>query len=102
MKLGQWIGLGILIGLAAACVQPSQVVQGTVSNYQADAKTLVVKDEKPPHAELTLSLESAEIGAEPSAGDVVRVAYRDQQGKLTALRVMNLTRQKELTGSGGH
>jgi len=102
MKIRQWIELVILIGLAAACVEPAQVVQGTVVSYQVDSKILVVKDERPPNEDLTLSLEKAEIGAEPSAGDVVRVAYRDRQGKLTALRVMNLTRQKEVSGSGAH
>jgi len=34
-------------------------------------------------------------------GDLVRVAYHLRDGRMTATRVMNLTRQKELAG-GGH
>jgi hypothetical protein len=82
--------------LAAACVNPPNVAQGTVARYDAASKTLVVKDERQPQQELVVSLEGAEIGADPVAQDEVRIAYRDEGGRLVATRVMNLTRQKEV------
>jgi hypothetical protein len=60
----------------------------------------VVKDECPPHRELTLALAEAEVGADPEAKDVVRVAYREAGGKISATRVMNLTRQREGVPTG--
>lgn len=101
MKLRQWIGLGIWLAVAA-CAEPPQVVQGQVVSYQPETKLLVVKDELPPYAEMVFVLDQAELGAEPAAGDLVRVAFRRQADKLSATRVMDLTRQKELSHSGGH
>ena len=102
MKTLQAFAVIALLALAlAACGEPPQVVQGTVVQYQAETQTLVLQDETPGGPALTLSLQGAEIGAEPAVGDLVRVAYRDAAGSLTAVRVMNLTRQKELGQSGG-
>lgn len=84
--------------LAAACVDPPQVVQGTVVKFEPASQTLVVKDEQQPEQELVFSLQGTEIGAEPAEQDEVRIAYREKEGKLTAIRLMNLTRQKELSG----
>jgi len=92
----------VLLLLAVSCVESPKVVQGQVRSYSADSKTLVVQDERPPGAELTISLQGAEVGAEPAPGDQVRVSYRDQAGKPVAIRVMNLTKQKDSGKSGGH
>jgi len=82
------------------------VVQGTVESYDPVARLLLVKDPGPPERNLELLLEGAEVGADPAPGDTVRVAYRDRQGRRQATRVMNITRQHELSkkakGSGGH
>jgi hypothetical protein len=82
--------------LAAACGNPPKVVQGIVAKYDPASHTLVLKDEKQPEQELVFSLEGAEIGAEPVEQDEVRLAYREEGGRLVATRVMNLTRQKEI------
>lgn len=90
--------------LVCSCVDAPQVVQGTVTSYDPVSKTLLVKDDLDPLNIRTFSLQGAEVGADPLPEDHVRVAYRDVGGRLTATRVMNLTRQKELAarGSGGH
>jgi len=103
MKAIRWGVSFLLLGLVMiSCVESPKVVQGKVQSYQADSKTLVVQDERTPGAEMTISLQGAEIGAEPAPGDLVRIAYRDQSGKPVAIRVMNLTQQKDSGKSGGH
>ena len=67
MKILRWIGIwGLLILWGAACVESPKVVQGAVQSYQAESKILVVKDERPPNPELSLSVQGAEIGPELS------------------------------------
>ena len=78
------------------CQEAPKVAQGTVVSYDAAAKNLVIKDQAPPSSEMAFSLQNAEIGATPQTNDEVRIAYRDQGGQRTAIRVMNLTRQAEL------
>jgi hypothetical protein len=88
--------------LAASCGTPPQVVQGTVVAYDAGSGTLTVRSEAVPVQVLEFSLEGAEIGTEPKEGDVVRIAFLEEGGKRHATRVMNVTRQEELGGKGGH
>jgi hypothetical protein len=88
--VASWIG----------CGKGPEVLQGRVVSYDPSSQDLVVKDERPPQREVRLSLEGAEIGAEPKPDDVVRVAYREADGGLVAGRVMNLTRQKEIALPG--
>ncbi len=82
--------------LAVSCGEAPDVVQGVVLKYDADSKVLVLKDERPPHDEMELSLAGAEMGAEPQVDDVVRAAFYRREGRFVASRLMNLTRQKEL------
>jgi hypothetical protein len=92
----------LLMFLAVACGEAPQVMQGTVTSYDAGAKILVVKDVLTPHPDLTFSLQNAEFGNEPAVGDSVRLAYRNEGGNLVALRVMSLTPQKGSKKTGGH
>lgn len=85
----------ILISIASSCGNPPKVVQGTVISYAEETKTLVVIDSLPPNVQFTFSLEKAEYGATPQVNDVVRIAYRESGGKLMAIRVMNLDRQRQ-------
>jgi type IV pilus biogenesis protein CpaD/CtpE len=82
--------------LVSGCGQGPKVVQGTVVSYDKSSKNLVIKDECPPNSEIAISAEKAETGAENQPGDLVRAACREEGGKMVALRLMNLTRQKEL------
>ncbi len=100
---------GVIVVLVTAvfvtsCVNAPQVFQGTVITYEVDSKTLHVRNDDNPEQVLTFSLQGAEVGADPLPQDVVRIAYKDEGGRLVATRVMNLTRQKEIgaRGSGGH
>jgi len=92
------------LGLAMSCGPAPKVVQGAVVSYDANLKTLVVKDELPPNSDLAFSLEGLtkdDVGAEPAVGDQVRLAYLEQDGKLKVTRLMNLTRQAEVGKGGG-
>jgi hypothetical protein len=95
--------IAAIVALAAmSCSDPPKVVQGTVVSYEQASKDLSINDDSTPPRALTLSLEGADVGAEPAKGNVVRVAYRERGGKLVASRVMNITKQKELFSGGGH
>jgi len=93
-----------LVLFLSACQNTPQVVQGTVLSYDKASMAAVVKDDLPPNRILTFSFENAkkndEVGADPEPQDIVRIAYKDEGGKLVAIRVMNLTRQKELKSAG--
>jgi len=93
--------------ISFGCIEAPKVVQGTVASYDAGSQVVVVKDERAPNATLEISLAGGEVGADPEVGDEIRIAYRDDGGKLRALRVMNLTRQAEVGrkaggSAGGH
>lgn len=90
----------ILVGLSA-CGEPPQVIQGTVVSFSADTKTLVVKDELPPNAEVSFSLEKADIGYAPEVGNKVRLSYRAEGETMMAVRVMDLSHGAE-GGAKGH
>jgi hypothetical protein len=89
----------VLAFFLVGCFRAPLVVQGTVQSYDADSRSLVVVQDDSLGRTLTISLEGAEIGAEPQPGDTVRVAYHDRDGRLVATRVMNITRQAEIAGT---
>ena len=93
--------LGLGLGLGLACAPPSPVVQGPVVSLDRDAKTITLQDEKKPgEPPMTYDISKAEIGSQPEVGDLVRLVYRADAGKNVALRVMNLTQQKERDKKG--
>jgi hypothetical protein len=107
LMVGTVLLLSCVSLLLSSCGPAPSVVQGTVVRYDAAAKLVVLRDEIAPHASLELSVDGAEVGAEPAPGDAVRIAYRVVGDRFVATRVMNVTRQDELgkkggTSSGGH
>lgn len=86
----------LFVLVAAACIEGPAVTQGTVIQVDKAAKVLVVRDERPPNEEMTFSFAGAEVGADPSEGDLVRLAWKERGGQKVATRIMNLTRQEEL------
>lgn len=88
----------LFVATTVACFEGPRVTQGTVVQVDTAARVLVVRDERPPHEEIAFSFAGAEVGADPSVGDVVRLAWKDRDGRPVASRVMNLTRQEELKG----
>jgi hypothetical protein len=90
-----------LLALALACASPAPVVQGPVVSVDRAAGTIAVQDERhPTEPPLTFDISKAESGGEPKEGDVVRLAYRPTTRGNVALRVMNLTQQKERREKG--
>jgi hypothetical protein len=89
--------LPVALVLLGACVAQAPVVQGRVVSLEAGQ--LRMQDESRPGAEpLVVDITRAEVGARPVAGDLVRVAYREEGGVRRALAVMNLTRQERAEG----
>lgn len=101
-KVAAWLLVAVMgLGLGLACAPPAPVVQGSVASVDHDAKTITVQDEKKPEdAPMTYDISRAEIGAQPEVGDIVRLAYRVEDGRNMTLRVMNLTQQKERDKKG--
>ena len=91
--LARMLAVGLL-GLTLGCSDPARVMQGKVVSYDSTKKVVVLEDEVAPHLQRTLDLASAEVGAQPATGHLLRVAYHDRGGQLVAGRVMNLTVQK--------
>ena len=81
--------------IASACVAVAPVVQGQVVAVEQGGGTVRVQDEqaldRPP---LVFDITTAEIGAAPRVGDVVRIVYRAGRTSNQALRVMNLSRHQ--------
>ena len=99
------VRLAALLAAAAlawtGCSPPLPVVQGKVVGVSQDGATLTVQDERAPEAQsIEVGIKGAEIGAPPMVGDEVRLVYRSEGGRNVALRVMNLTRQREMEAKG--
>lgn len=92
--------LSLFFVLAIGCGQAPKVIQGTVVDYKADSKTVLVKDDLQPDNICAISIQNSELGSEPAIGDVVRISYRDLGGELSAIRIMNLTHIKEQAKKG--
>ncbi len=91
--------LGLL--LAVSCVPMAEVVQGQVTAVERDGAVIRVRNEREPGAPpLVIDISGAEVGATPVPGDEVRVAYRTEDGVNRAVRVMNVTRDRERQKSG--
>ena len=75
------------------CSDAPLVVQGSVVQYNATDKTLVVRDDQSPNPELTILLATADMGTEPKPGEIVRVSYRQTAEGMNGIRVMNLSHQ---------
>jgi hypothetical protein len=88
----------VAVAMVSACVAVAPVVQGKVVAVETGGSVLRVQDEEAPdRAPLALDVTTAEIGAAPRVGDVVRIVYREGASPQRALRVMNLSRHQEKT-----
>ena len=97
MKVLLFAPLILFLIMLAACANPPAVIQGNVVQYDSEAHVLSVSDETAPGKIQAFSTENADIGADPNPGDIVRIAYYSTNGTLFATRVMNISRQKDLT-----
>ncbi|MEW5795297.1 MAG: hypothetical protein AB1772_02955 [Candidatus Zixiibacteriota bacterium] len=82
------------------CVDSALVAQGKVIASDTAAGSMQIEDERQPGLILTFDLSDADLGAAPLVDDLVRVAYHDDNGRLVAIRVMNLSHQTELRKKG--
>ncbi len=97
----RFIPLALLVVMCAhSCGQAPKVAQGTVMSYDANTKIMLLQEESSPQPVLTISLASADYGREPASGDTVRISYREENGQLMAVRIMNLSQQTELKKKG--
>ena len=80
----------VALALATACQEPPKIAQGAIIVFDTVNDTMKLTDESTPGAVLEFSLKGAEIGAAAYPGDIVRVAYREYNGKLTATRIMKV------------
>ncbi len=84
-----------LLALAIGCSDPPEVLQGKVVSYDTTKRVVVLEDEVAPHMQRQIDIASAEISGQPAAGHVLRVAYRQRDGRLVGGRVQNLSTQKK-------
>jgi hypothetical protein len=96
------VALACLTAAAAlsACFAAPEVYQGEVVSFDAGTQVVVVRDERPPHQEMSFVVAGGELGAGLQPGDEVRLAFVRERDHARALRVMNLTRQAEVGGKG--
>ena len=91
-----WVMTLIAVACVSGCTAVAPVVQGKVVAVERGGGLLRVQDEEAPdRAPVALDITSAEIGAAPRIGDVVRIVYREGASPQQALRVMNLSRHLE-------
>jgi hypothetical protein len=91
--------LPLLLTLAlSGCVRGPEVSQGIVTEIDVAGKQVVIRDNG--GEEHRYEIARAELGGEPQAGDEVRIAWREVEGKRVALRIMDVGHQEE--SSGGH
>ena len=86
----------IMMGMLAmllSCADPPTVIQGTVVSLDEAGYTITIQDELDPDNICEFSYEGADVGVKPQPGDTVRIAYRDNDGRLAATRIMNISRQ---------
>ena len=90
------VQITIIALVMISCATPPEVVQGKVISCDEAGKIVAIQDQNKPDSTLQFLFEGAEVGASPHPGDTIRVAYRTQNGKLRATRIMNISRQKDL------
>jgi hypothetical protein len=80
------------------------VAQGKCVSYDQDKKTIVIEDYdtnfskenkygKPTGKQSTYNVANALIGATPTAGDILRIAFEEKGADRVAVRVMNVSKQ---------
>jgi len=91
----------LLLTVTGCTVDPardSRVYQGTCIALEDGGKTLKLANSQPnlnpiKGESATFDVSTAKIGASPQPGDVIRLSFLEQGGKMVALKVMNVTRQ---------
>ena len=76
----------------------SQVFQGVCISLDNDGKALVLENTEPTSNRIeggraVFDLTEARVGLTPEPGDIIRVAYQEEDGVYRAVKVMNVSKQ---------
>jgi hypothetical protein len=88
----------------AAPTMADTVAQGKCVSYDQDKKIIVIEDYDtnftkenkygtPTGKQSTYNVADALIGATPTAGDILRIAFEQKGDKRQAIRIMNVSKQ---------
>jgi ribosomal protein S17 len=94
----------LLVLCLAAPTMADTVAQGKCVSYDQDKKIIVIEDYdtnfskenkygKPTGKQSTYNVANALIGATPTAGDILRIAYEEKGADRVAVRIMNVSKQ---------
>jgi hypothetical protein len=94
----------LLVLCLAAPTMAATVAQGKCISYDQDKKIIVIEDYdtnfskenkygKPTGKQSTYNVANALIGATPTAGDILRIAYEEKGADRVAVRIMNVSKQ---------
>ena len=94
----------LLVLCLAAPTMADTVAQGKCVSYDQDKKIIVIEDYdtnfskenkygKPTGKQSTYNVANALIGATPTAGDILRIAFEEKGADRVAVRVMNVSKQ---------
>jgi hypothetical protein len=94
----------LLVLCLAAPTMADTVAQGKCISYDQDKKIIVIEDYdtnfskenkygKPTGKQSTYNVANALIGATPTAGDILRIAYEEKGADRVAVRIMNVSKQ---------
>ena len=94
----------LLVLCLAAPTMADTVAQGKCVSYDQDKKIIVIEEYdtniskenkygKPTGKQSTYNVANALIGATPTAGDILRIAFEEKGADRVAVRVMNVSKQ---------
>jgi ribosomal protein S17 len=94
----------LLVLCLTAPTMADTVAQGKCVSYDQDKKIIVIEDYdtnfskehkygKPTGKQSTYNVANALIGATPTAGDILRIAFEEKGADRVAVRVMNVSKQ---------
>jgi hypothetical protein len=103
-KVLYYVAAVLLVLCLAAPTMAATVAQGKCVSYDQDKKIIVIEDYdtnfskenkygKPTGKQSSYNVANALIGATPTAGDILRIAFEEKGADRVAVRVMNVSKQ---------
>jgi ribosomal protein S17 len=103
-KVLYYVAAVLLVLCLAAPTMAATVAQGKCVSYDQDKKIIVIEDYdtnfskenkygKPTGKQSSYNVANALIGATPTAGDILRIAYEEKGADRVAVRIMNVSKQ---------
>jgi hypothetical protein len=94
--------VAVALGVGPALAVEGKVFQGTCASFDEAKSVMVLKNDKNERdknpvdknlEEVTFDLKEATLGVRPSPGDKIRISFVEKDGKFSAHKVMNVTKQ---------